>query len=162
MQYQFGIVLLDIDFGINWSIEDCVAVGRGVGLLDWVDTSGVEVLAPPLSLAGPLVSHSSATASFTVGCTVRICLCRLCVEPALYEILFWQILHCALTLSTLLKCIQVLLTHFPAVVSTAVLPLSPRLLSVWLWVSWLGPPSRIFGSLVDTACLIDRNNSWGC
>ena len=45
----------DIDFGINWSIEDCAAVGRGVGLLDWVDTSPcVEVLAP--SLSSPLVS----------------------------------------------------------------------------------------------------------
>jgi hypothetical protein len=85
-------------------------VGCGVRLHDWVDTSPhVEVLAPPLSLAGLLVSQSSATASFTFGWTVPICRCRLCVELALYEILFWQILHCTLTLSTLLKCIQMLL-----------------------------------------------------
>lgn len=101
-----------IDFCINWSIiEDCVAVGRGVDLLDWLDTTpAVEVLAPvapPPSLARPLVSQSSA--SFTVGCTVRICRCRLCVEPALNEILFRQILHCALTLSTSLKLFQMLL-----------------------------------------------------
>jgi hypothetical protein len=48
----------------------------------------------------------------------------LCVEPALYEMLFWQILHCALTVYIIKMHpnATVLLTNFPAVVFTVVLP----------------------------------------
>ena len=109
-------------------------MGRGVGLRDWV---GTEMLAPPLSQAGPLVSRSSATASFPVGCTVHIYRCRLCLEPAFYEILFLANSTLCSNIVYMIKMhpnATVLPTHLPAVDFTAVLPLSPRLLSVWLWV----------------------------
>ena len=129
-----------------------IAVGRGVGL-DWVesvDTSPfVEVLAPvapPLSLAGLLVSRSSD--SFTVGCTIRTCRCRLFVEPALYDILVWQILNCASTLFKSLKWFQMLLCFrlIFCVCFQRCFSSHPSFdNSCVSWLTWLSSPSCLIG-----------------